>query len=333
MEGSSFTNITNETDYFDKNTELLDSVSKVMGSYVSSIICLIGLVINISLLAHINKHSFRHKMYDTVRVCTIIDLLICIIGIGYNNSGCTSCLNTKLNTQNALFYQWFIINVSLRGFLIASALAEINLILNRYLIISNIEWPFIRNLSKKKMFTIMFLVSFLMFMVPTYLTIEIVPVEEGFYTWTLSDFGKNKFVPFFFIFQMIFDTVIPILLLVILTVLSVVRFEKFALYKKVTLERSYYTKSNRRFSAIVIVMTCVFILTRSIDMIGIVGVRMMGFGFFKVTQQIHSEINFFRMISMVLTFTAHSFNGLLFFAFDKNLNRSVRASFRNSRFI
>lgn len=324
-------NATNETEnmfinYFENeiNMEILNNASGILGSYASIIISFFGLCINIFLLVHLNKQIFSHKMYDTIRICTVINAFICFIGIGYLSSGCTNCDNTKINTHAAIFYQWYIINIPLRGCLIASALAEINLIINRFLIISNIDCSFILNLSKKVAFTIMFSVGFFMFMLPCYLTIQIVPIEDQ-YTWTVSNFGKNEYVPFFFTFQLLFDTVIPVFVLLTLTVLSVIKSENLAEYKKVTLKtNNNHIRKNKRFPAVVIVMSCIFTLTRTVDLFGIMAIRMRGFGLYNVTPEIHSIINFYRMISMTMIFAAHSFNNLILMALDKKLNSSIR---------
>ncbi len=107
------------------NYEILRDVSDIIGFYIITITCSLGLIMNalcIKILAH---SSLKHRFYKYLMCKSICDILVCFIGIGYLNNARTQC---ESNTSyGAIFFQWFIIKINLRIALLASGITEIQI--------------------------------------------------------------------------------------------------------------------------------------------------------------------------------------------------------------
>ena len=68
----------------------------------------------------------------------------------------------------------------------------------------------------------------------------------------------------------------------------------------------------------ILIMTSVCIVTHLLDMFSALGKRIKGMEMFEVTPEMGVLITFFRQVTFLIIFTAHSFDGVLIFGMDSN---------------
>ena len=122
------------SDTFDDPTycSVLDRASDIIGSYIISIISIIGICIKTACLSVLNHKSMKHSFYNQLWSKSLNDLFTCLCGVGYMNSLAFGRDYTHVNSFWKLFYQWFIIAIPLRIVFMASSFSEISIIFNRF---------------------------------------------------------------------------------------------------------------------------------------------------------------------------------------------------------
>ena len=185
------TNI-NDSLLLDDNLKILDTLSRFIALYFTTIISIIGISINLSILITLRRNVFRHKFYETISITTFFDLAYCVFGAFNLYMFCSNCEDRKFNTYNFLFYKWYIIILPCRAVYICLTLAHINLITNRYFVILNKSNIF-TNISKKILISSFLVISWIIWIFPFYFVIELYSIDNT-YSWRISEFGSNIFV-------------------------------------------------------------------------------------------------------------------------------------------
>ena len=96
----------NQTNTTDDNILItLNNVSSFIGLYITTIISFIGIPMNFIVLIILSRKDFEHKFYDTIRVATFFDLILCVYGSITIYMNCITCDERKYNTYLMQFYQ------------------------------------------------------------------------------------------------------------------------------------------------------------------------------------------------------------------------------------
>ena len=247
---------------------VLDQISYIIGYYVITVICAIGVITNYCFLRVLSSKNLKHKFYSNMWIKTFCDLVVCLIGAGYLNNACNECL--KKMTYNELFYNLFIIKLPLRIALNASTYAEIYLIFNRCISLFKIKS---RLLYLNKWLAII-IIHFIIILInlPFFFIFEIQKSGDGFLIAPTGLAFNSPFSTLQKFFTDFIGFILPIILLVILNLISVIKFRRVV--SKLNDLRTYYTpdeeKLERRFSKTIIILSCFFVLCKSIDYITIV---------------------------------------------------------------
>lgn len=98
----------------------INFITDIVGYYLISAISFFGIPLNIFMSFILRKKDLKHSYYKYLRVKAIIDLLICILGVGYLKSACIDCPSTNSNTYETIFYQWYLIKLNIRTIVMIS---------------------------------------------------------------------------------------------------------------------------------------------------------------------------------------------------------------------
>lgn len=329
-------NATNSTIFANKTTnkatDVINHISEIVGYYVIPVVSLIGILLNIFSTFILRKKELKHYSYKYLWVKAIIDLTICILGLGYNYSLCLGCDSTNSNTYELLFYQWYVININTRVILAVSSLHEIYMITERYYAIKG-EKKWFLNIKLKfyvpSIFLIPVLVSILIFM-----AIEIKPEENGdLYYWTLSEYGESMF---FKILSSIIILPESLLLVMILTIMNILTTKAFIEYsrKKATLKnqnKRVKDKQKIQFTRMMIILTILYIVTALFDDATAMLTRITIYLDIEFSSHTIALFNCARQLSLLMIFASHSFDVFIYVPMDQNLSRLIRRTFSRNR--
>ena len=79
--------------------------------------------------------------------------------------------------------------------------------------------------------------------------------------------------------------------------------------------------AENRCTKMILIMTSVCIVTHLLDLCSAIGQRIKGLGIYEMTQEMSVLITFFRQVTFLIIFAAHSFDGVFIFGMDSNLRR------------
>ncbi len=79
-------------------------------------------------------------------------------------------------------------------------------------------------------------------------------------------------------------------------------------------------EAENRCTKMILIMTTVCIVTHLLDLCSAIG-RLEVLGIFEMNKEISVLINFFRQVTFLIIFTAHSFDGIFIYGMDSNLRR------------
>jgi len=160
--------------------------------------------------------------------------------------------------------------------------------------------------------------------IPIYFSIRIYQTDKlGIFMWELNEFGSSIYFKVYFMLVLIMETLVP---LTILTVLNCIATKKYSsidppnvgLTTDIVVQRR---QAENRCTRMILIMTSVGIVTHSIDLFSAVGIRIESLGMFKISQEMSVLITFFRQVTFLIIFAAHSFDGVFIFGMDSNLRR------------
>ena len=301
---------------------VLNQSSDIIGYYLIPIICAIGLITNYCFLWLLSNKQLKHKIYENLRVKAFCDWMVCLVGVGYLNNECLICAKYMYNSYWGLFYHWSVIKIPLRIVLLTSNISEIYLILNRCISLYN---PKSRLLNINKYYVILVNYTFCIIMLFSYFlsyTFEKTKTK-GIYTWTLTDIGKSTYFQIYVLCVLIIENFLPIILLVILNLIAVIKFRKMMSESKALgTQISNKDRSERRFTLFCIILSCLFTLIKSTDIVTAIYYRLYYLGNEFIFEEI-SIMTFCRNISLFLNFSFHVFNSFFWYITSSNMYASL----------
>lgn len=316
-------NKTNTSDIMRDMSQRIELISDIMAYYCISAVSLIGLFINLYMNNLLRSKTLKFSFYKHIRFKTIIDSLICLLGVGCFNYVCLGC--QMFASYEKIFYQ-LVITFSVRIMFMISSFHEIYLITNRYLILKNSKNCIVR-LRFIYYIPVLVLVTLCSF-VPIYFIIEIKPInEESELFYYKFDLNLNKYFMLYTLFRFFIENIFPFVALTILSVLCTSEYKKRLKIKSRSMIQTIHNlrKLENSYTRITIILTVLFILTRFSDFL--IGVA------YRLTlsrtenKLILSIVTLIRQSAYILYFSLHSLNGLLYIQIDQNLKALAKGQF------
>jgi hypothetical protein len=230
-----------------------------------------------------------------------------------------TCFECESYSYWFAFYQIYINGIGLRIVSCASLLSDIFLILNRYLEITKKSISIWKQISKKFIMFLCFSFS-IIFAVPAYFAFIIEKIPNGFFIKKLSNFGISQIFNSYSIAILLFDTVIPIVIILFLNLASIYKFRKRVRIHH-NLTRINENKTENRYSKLVIILTTICIISRLLDLVTNILFR---FSIFNPSIFTNSEvvlIIFSVNLTNLFLFVIHAADGILYLVMDTNLSR------------
>ena len=309
----------------------MDLISEFIGYYCISITCAVGFLINISIINLLRSKTLKFSFYKHVIIKTVIDSLICIVGMGYFYTSCIGNVCQIYSRYEIIVYEW-VIKLSVRYMFMQSSLHEIYLITNRYLTLKNNNNWLIK--LKLKYYIPVLVIIPLAFCSPIYFSVMIKPSDEHseLYYWSVLD---NNLIPGSLLLLVFFENIIPLIILVIMSVLCQMEYKKRIIIKSKIIIQAIkdMKKLGQSYTRITIIITTLFIITRVTDFFSSVSARAIYVVDFEIDTNIISIINFTRQLVFLVYFGLHSFNALLYVQIDKNLRDLAKGQFSKIKVI
>lgn len=301
----------------------MDLISEFIGYYC--ITCAVGFLINIFIINLLRSKTLKISFYKHVIIKTVIDSLICIVGMGYFYTSCIGNVCQIYSRYEIIVYEW-VIKLSTRYMFMQSSLHEIYLITNRYLTLKNNNNWLIK--LKLKYYIPVLVIIPLAFCSPIYLSVMIKPSDEHseLYYWSVLD---NNLIRASLLLLVFFENIVPLIILVIMSVLCQMEYKKRIIIKSKIIIQAItdMKKLGHSYTRITIIITTLFIITRVTDFFSSVSARAVYLVDFEIDTNIISIINFTRQLVLLVYFGLHSFNALLYVQIDKNLRDLAKGQF------
>lgn len=297
------------------NINTMNSISNAFGYFLIPVISVIGLFLNLSITILLGKNKFKHKFYKYLGCKTVIDLIICINGIGFMNSFCSICQENVSNTLLVQIYKLHLVKNSLRVLLALSSLFEVFLSLNRYMTITNKKNIF-TDIRTRILIPGLFLFSFLL-LVPYLLWITIQKQgTEYIIIYNLS----SKLAMVHSLIVLFFEFLFPIASVFFLNIII------HTSYQKRLKNRSVRPIRKVKFIKIVLILGVLFLIVRGCDFIVSIIKRLLTF--FKMdsecSEYTESWINLVRQITFLMLYLSLSLNVIIYYLMDKNIRAVVK---------
>lgn len=103
--------------------EAINSASDILGSYIIPSVSAIGVILNIFSIFILNHKSLKHNFYKYLICKSIINLLTCVVGMGFKNSYCRQC--SFDDNFEMMIYRNYGVCIPIRILLLTSVLSEI----------------------------------------------------------------------------------------------------------------------------------------------------------------------------------------------------------------
>ena len=298
-----------------------------------------GVLFNLLTIIVLNKKNiFKHSFYEFLRCRCICNLLVCLVGIYFQRPDkfCENCVANYIE----ICINWLAITIPCRIAFFAAVISDILIISNRLSTISSNDQNkgFFNKLPKKVNLLICFSIpTILASPVPFALRLSKVsdlPTETMGY-WSWNEFGNTMFFKICLPFLAVFEAFIPLVVLIVLNSMTASRFKKFMSTKKqvhknssTSVERA--NKANTKFTRMIISLIIVCIVTRLLDAVTDVYMRIKGDRIDVLGVDTDVIIQLVRYFALFLLQAAHALDGLLYFWFDANFkHRLLLKSVRN----
>ena len=303
-----------------KYFQTLDQASSIIGLYVNTLVCTIGIFTNFGFLIALCNKKLKYHFYQNLYLKTFCDWVVCLIGIGRMGS---HEINVNSSTYCTLFYDVYIIKIPLRIALIASTYAEI------YLLVIQCIYLFKGKTTKyefnKWIILICIYLLSISLSIPAYVTIKITKLN-------INEFSINSIklesTALFLTFNVlgICLQVLPIFLFIILNVICVIKYRRALLELKSLRQNSKQSeKSDRAFTKPIIILSSVFCVCKSFSFIVFLLSRMSNLKEFELNSGYDIVLRFCQQVAFLIDFSFHVFNSLLYINMDSKLKRTIFA--------
>ena len=138
----------------------------------------------------------------------------------------------------------------------------------------------------------------------------------------LTNFGLSKAYTYYLVVLFMLETVIPIGTILVLNVLSVVKFRKQTrIHRNLTRQQQNDNKVENRYTTLVIILTTICIISRFFDMATGLFYRLQYLDPSMFSKGQILLITFSKSLSNLIVLIIHGEDGLIYFKMDKNLWR------------
>jgi len=290
-------------------------VTYILETYVIRVAGGIGIIFNALFFKILLDKSLKHKIYDFFFCRVLCGAIVCLFGVG-NISKCFTC---ESDSYWFLMYQYYIYGIFIRIAFFGSLVLDIYIILYRYLEMTNRNSPFWKKMSKKLIMLLCFLLPILAAS-PAFLAVEIVKQPNGLYVKNLTDFGLSKSYTYYLVVLFMLETVIPIGTILVLNVLSVIKFRKQTrIHRNLTRQQQNDNKVENHYTTLVIILTNICIISRFFDMASGLLYRLQYLNPSMFSNRQILLITFSRSLSNLILFIIHGEDGLIYLKMDRNL--------------
>ena len=304
---------------------VLNHVSNFIGLYLITAIAAIGILINAGVLKILSDKSLKHKFYGCLWIKTFSDLSVCLFGVSYLNNTCYICKESA--TYWVMFYNIWIIKFPLRICLSVSTFLEVYLIMNRW--ISLIKPKSISLYFRKLSVLLSFYTVCTVLGIPGIFSVELEKIEfSAEYKIVSSEYSSTIYFVFYSFFISACQ-ILPVVLIVVFNILSIYQFRK-TISKTIAIRNNYQSagsKLERRFTKTIIVLSCLFFVCKSLD---VISHALSAFFHIKedakneLNSQANSLMNFSRQFSFLVNIGFSAFNSVLYIYTDSNLRNIIK---------
>lgn len=320
-------NFSLDNPYFNNNQSNrgIEILTDIVGYYLTSAVSFIGLSLNLFISVTLRRKELKNSFYRYLWFKALIDIFICVIGIGYFKSFCHYCPSTSVNTYGVLFYQWYVIKANLTNILIISSWHEIYSITQRYYKIQN-KQSFLVNIKLKYYVPFIILIP-VCFYINFYFFLDIQPHNHGkLYVWKQLN-ENNVILSLFFLIMIFMECILPVILLIIIGTITIIAFKK-QINKRSHLPNSitrYRRKENRR-TILILSFTLLFIISRSAN--AIVTIALTAVTSAKPLCLFNlSVVNLARQLCFLMYFSLPTINVFLYMRKDKKIFKAAKNQF------
>jgi len=295
--------------------EWVSVAASIIDNYLIRITGGIGVLINLffAILLFRKNSSNKHSIYSFFWCRTIFNLIVCVLTAGYI-SNCTSCLN---DSYWLAFYRWFVITINLRVSLLATFICDLFLVFNRFCQIKK-SFLFFTKMSKKLNFFICFILS-VGVSIPSYAGKIIVKTDNNMYILENTEIGKSRIFFIYYFGLFLLETVIPLSIQLILSVVSVLKFKKVMnRHGHLTRNLTEAKKAEIRFTKAVFSFSLITFVSRVFDLISSIFNRLNIINPPLFSAQNLKLIYFFKALTNLILFLVHAFDGIKKFNFQND---------------
>ena len=210
-----------------------------------------------------------------------------------------------------------------------SSFHEIYLIANRYLILKNRN-HWIVNIRLK--YYIPFLVILPLFLLaPIFPAISVKESKENtqLFYWAWTIYAQNAYFKFYLGFLAFAETILPLITLIIMNILCNIQYKKRIKFKLKVKSQTIkdLKKLENAYTRITIILTTLFIVTRTLDFFSSLLTRGMLIFDIRFASFIISTIILIRRFSFVLFYGLNSLDVILYIKNDRNIKILIKRKF------
>ena len=277
----------------------------------------------------LKRKELKHYIYNYFLVKAIINLLICVIGIGYRSAYGITFPASTIGTYANIFLEKYVVRNSLKMLFGCSTFNEIYMITERYFTIKDKKKWFLR---VKLKFYVPFVFLFPIFMsIIFFFSTEIKKVEnKNLYTLEITELGMSIPFKLYSISVVVLINLIMLFALTIMNILTARAYMKYTNAKRNLGNRRSNSKKEKRFSRSIIILTIIHVTTEISEVSLFFFKRTINFLNLKIDLEITEILICARQIVMLLTFAAHAFDAFIYVSIDQNLKRLIKNIFRRN---
>ena len=144
--------------------------------------------------------------------------------------------------------------------------------------------------------------------------------KDNLWTWKLTDFGESKYGKMYNILLLIFEFAIPVTILIILSILSKIQYDKIIRRKMLMKNETEETKKGTIvFTKMILILAVFFVITRTFYIIGSITGRLSKYSIIQIEEKSVCVYNFALQVAFLQFFTVHAFSGIVYLRMDKNM--------------
>jgi len=202
--------------------------------------------------------------------------------------------------------------------------------LNRFLEIIR-KRSFISRMPKTLILSICIFIPF-SFAVPLFFSIKIVKSPDtGYYFRQISD-PYSDFVLYYGQFLFLFETIIPIIVLFILSVVSVYKFRvRMQIHSTLSMDQARAKKAEFRFTKMTLTLSTICIISRILDMITSLLFRMTSLNIKLFTTYDSTILHLLKSITDLILCSVKAFDGIIYLKMDKNIWKLILKTFTSKK--